>query len=179
MEKEIDIKLSLKKEEEIKTSMNNLIESIPINNTINFPNLYQITNSQLESLVTKYTDSNDISDLFNYINSLGGTDIILEKLLTSSDKGIKSEENRKEYFGVNKVFEEPMTPFFKFLKESLCELMIIILLSAATLQVIIGVTISEEKNMDGLTVRVFFVLFLLLFLLSLSRIGKKKKNFMN
>ena len=176
MEKEIDIKLSLKKEEEIKTSMNNLIESIPINNTINFPNLYQITNSQLESLVTKYTDSNDISDLFNYINSLGGTDIILEKLLTSSDKGIKSEENRKEYFGVNKVFEEPMTPFLKFLKESLCELMIIILLSAATLQVIIGVTISEEKKygwIDGTSV--FCAVFTVVFVESFTNWKKEKK----
>ena len=167
MEKEVDIKLSLKKEEEIKTSMNNLIESIPITNPMNFPNLYQITNSQLESLMAKYTDSNDISELFNYIESLGGTDIILEKLLTSSDKGMKTEENRKEYFGVNKVFEEPMTPFLKFLKESLCELMIIILL------------FQKKKNMDGLMVLVFFVRCSLLFLLSLLLIGKKKKNFMN
>ena len=155
MEKEVDIKLSLKKEEEIKNSTNNISELISINTSSNIPDLYQLSYTQLESLVSKYTDSNDISELFDFIKSQGGTDMILEKLMTSGDSGIKTEENRKEYFGENKVFEEPMTPFLKFLRESLCELMIIILLSAATLQVIIGVTISEEKKygwIDGTSV---------------------------
>ena len=132
MEKEVDIKLSLKKEEEIKNSTNNISELISINTSSNIPDLYQLSTPQLESIVSKYTDSNDISELFDFIKSQGGTDMILEKLMTSSDSGIKTEENRKEYFGENKVFEEPVTPFLKFLRESLCELMIIILLSAAT-----------------------------------------------
>ena len=178
MEKEVDIKLSLKKEEEIKTSVSNISEIHPINNSINIHSLYQLSNSQLESLVSKYTDSNNISDLFDYIDSLGGTDMILEKLLTSSETGIKSVDNRKEFFGENKIFEEPMTPFLKFLKESLCELMIIILLSAATLQVIIGVTISEEKKygwIDGTSV--FCAVFTVVFVESFTNWKKEKKFF--
>ena len=176
MDKEVDIKLSLKKEEEIKTSMNNLIEIGSSNNSLNIHNFYQLSCAQLESLVTKYTDSNDVTELFDFLKSLGGTDMILEKLLTSSDRGIKTEKNRKEFFGVNKVFEEPMTPFFKFLKESLCELMIIILLLAATLQVIIGVTISEEKKygwIDGTSV--FCAVFTVVFVESFTNWKKEKK----
>ena len=176
MEKEVDIKLSLKKEEEIKNSTNNISELISINTSSNIPDLYQLSTPQLESIVSKYTDSNDISEIFDFIKSQGGTDMILEKLMTSSDSGIKTEENRKEYFGENKVFEEPVTPFLKFLRESLCELMIIILLSAATLQVIIGVTISEEKKygwIDGTSV--FCAVFTVVFVESFTNWKKEKK----
>ena len=72
MEKEVDIKLSLKKEEEIKNSTNNISELISINTSSNIPDLYQLSTPQLESIVSKYTDSNDISELFDFIKSQGG-----------------------------------------------------------------------------------------------------------
>ena len=182
MEKELDLHLSLKKEEEIKTTSNTLYQILPIStdqSNILFPSSspYQISPQSLESLVTKYTDySKDILSLFNEIESLGGTNGLLEKLNTSADEGIKTEKNRKEFFGVNKVFEEPPIPFIKFLKESLCELMIIILLSAATLQVIIGVSISEEKKygwIDGTSV--FGAVFTVVFVESFTNWKKEKK----
>ena len=175
MNKKDDIKLSLKKEEEIKTSLNTS-EFIPINmsslNNFAFP----LSNTTLESLISTYTDSNDTSNLFKYIESLGGTDGILEKLKTSTNEGIREEKYRKEYFGTNKIFEEPMKPFINFLKESLCELMIIILLTTATLEVIIGVTISEEKKYGWIEgTSVFCAVFTVVFVESFTNWKKEKK----
>ena len=176
MKEKDNIKLSLKKEEEIKTSTSALSDTLPINLLSQDNSPFPLSPPQLESLISKYTDSNDNNDVLNYIGSLGGTENILEKLKTSSDQGIKNDQFRKEYFGVNKVFEEPMTPFLSFLKESLCELMIIILLSSATLEVIIGVTISEEKKygwIDGTSV--FCAVFTVVFVESFTNWKKEKK----
>ena len=113
MKEKDNIKLSLKKEEEIKTSTSALSDTLPINLISEENSPFPLSPPQLESLVSKYTDSNDNNDVLNYIGSLGGTENILEKLKTSSEQGIKTEQFRKEYFGVNKVFEEPDT-FSKF-----------------------------------------------------------------
>ena len=176
MKEKDNIKLSLKKEEEIKTSTSALSDTLPINLISEENSPFPLSPSQLESLVSKYTDSNDNNEVLNYIGSFGGTENILQKLKTSSEEGIKNEQFRKEYFGVNKVFEEPMTPFLSFLKESLCELMIIILLSSAALEVIIGVTISEEKKygwIDGTSV--FCAVFTVVFVESFTNWKKEKK----
>ena len=79
----------------------------------------------------------------------------MEKLKTSFEHGIENTDLRQEEFGINKIFEEPPKPFLKFLKESLSELMIIILLSAAVIQIIIGLTITNDKKtgwLDGASV---------------------------
>ena len=155
------ITLNLKKEEEIKASFDSFNDKFQISEA---NSLYQINPSKLESLVSKYTDSDNNNELLKYIESLGGTENILEHLKTTKEGGIQNEQFRKKIYGINKVFEEPMKPFIKFLKESLSELMIIILLSSAALEVIIGVTISEEKKygwIDGTSVfcAVFTVVF--------------------
>ena len=104
---------------------------------------FDITSAQLENLVSLYTDEHNKQLLFQNLELLGGTKGILSKLRTSSEKGIESPRFRKEEFGINKIFEEPPAPFIKFLKESLSELMIIILLSAAIIQIIIGLSIGN------------------------------------
>ena len=113
------------------------------------------------------------------MEELGGTQGILDKLKTSIESGIDSPHLRKEEFGINKIFEEPPAPFIKFLKESLSELMIIILLTAAIIQIIIGLSIGNDKKtgwLDGASV--LFAVFVVV-LLNHLQIGKKKENFMN
>ena len=136
----------------------NQSEKIPIFNRSNEPKLsdvYGITSEQLENVVSSYTDTNNKNTLFESFELLGGTKGILQKLKTSSDEGIQTTYLRQEKFGINKIFEEPPTPFIKFLKESLSELMIVILLSASFIQIIIGLTISDHKKtgwFDGASV---------------------------
>ena len=176
MKEKDSITISLKKEEEIKITYDSFSDKFQNTPNSEVNSFYQINNSELESLVSKYTDLDNNDELLKYIESLGGTENILDHLKTSKEEGIKTEQFRKEFYGINKVFEEPMTPFFKFLKESLCELMIIILLSSATLEVIIGITISEEKKygwIDGTSV--FCAVFTVVFVESFTNWKKEKK----
>ena len=89
--------------------------------------LYEISSDQLEDLVSYYTDEHNKISLMENLDLLGGTKGIMDKLKTSLEDGIESQNFRLEEFGSNQVFEEPPSPFLKFLKESLSELMIIIL----------------------------------------------------
>ena len=137
---------------------------------------YDITSDVLEDLVSFYTDEDNKNTLYEHLELLGGTKGIMEKLKTSQEEGIQSTFLRKEEFGINKIFEEPPSPFLKFLKESLSELMIIILLSAAIIQIIIGVTISDHKKtgwLDGASV--LFAVFVVVSVESFTNWQKEKK----
>ena len=127
------------KENEILTPI--ISEQIPVSippKKINPIGTFDITSVQLENIVSLYTDEHSNKLLFQNLEELGGTKSIMTKLKTSLEEGIDSPRFRKEEFGINKIFEEPPAPFIKFLKESLSELMIIILLAAAIIQIIIG-----------------------------------------
>ena len=137
---------------------------------------FDINSIQLENLVSFYTDENNKQLLFENLELLGGTQGILSKLKTSLEKGIESPRFRKEEFGINKIFEEPPAPFIKFLKESLSELMIIILLSAAIIQIIIGLSIGNNKKtgwLDGASV--LFAVFVVVSVESFTNYQKEKK----
>ena len=140
---------------------------------------FDITSSQLENVVSNYTDLNNKTTLLESIELLGGTQGIINKLNSSIDEGIKEPlEDREENFGINKIFEEPPASFMKFLKESLSELMIVILLSAAIIQIIIGITISDQKKtgwLDGASV--LFAVFVVVTVESFTNWQKEKKFF--
>ena len=140
---------------------------------------YEITSEELENIVSSYTETNNKSTLIEKLESHGGTKGLLQKLNTSPEEGIKSPIiMRQEKFGVNKIFEEPPAPFIKFLKESLSELMIIILLSAAIIQIIIGLTISDQKKtgwFDGASV--LLAVFVVVSVESFTNWQKEKKFF--
>ena len=167
------VKYGRKKSEEKESLFQNQLENIKINSNIKdsrTSGAYELTSEQLENLVSSYTDTNNKKTLLENIEMLGGTKGILKKLKSSSEEGIETFYMRQELFGINKIFEEPPSSFIKFLKESLSELMIVILLSAAIIQIIIGLTIL---------VLVFYLQCLLSFLLNHLLTGKKKKSFMN
>ena len=140
---------------------------------------YGITSTQLENVVSDYTDLNNKTTLLESIELLGGTEGIIQKLNSSAETGITNpSEERIENFGINKIFEEPPASFMKFLKESLSELMIVILLSAAIIQIIIGLTISEQKKtgwLDGASV--LFAVFVVVTVESFTNWQKEKKFF--
>ena len=156
-------------------------EIIPIFNRKNeskLPDIYGISSEQLENVISSYTDTNSKNSLFENIELLGGTKGILQKLKSSSEEGIQSKYLRKKKFGINKIFEEPPAPFIKFLKESLSELMIVILLSAAFIQIVIGLTISDQKKtgwVDGASV--LFAVIVVVSVESFTNWQKEKKFF--
>ena len=138
---------------------------------------FDITSEQLENVVSNYTDLSNKTTLLESIELLGGTNGIIKKLNSSADEGINNpSEARIENFGINKIFEEPPASFMSFLKESLSELMIVILLSAAIIQIIIGCTISEQKKtgwLDGASV--LFAVFVVVTVESFTNWQKEKK----
>ena len=137
---------------------------------------FEITSVQLENLVSLYTDENNKKLLFENLEELGGTKSIMTKLKTSIEEGIDSPRFRKEEFGINKIFEEPPAPFIKFLKESLSELMIIILLAAAIIQIIIGLSIGNDNKtgwLDGASV--LFAVFVVVSVESFTNWQKERK----
>ena len=140
-------------------------------------NNFGITSTELENIVSNYTDLNNKTTLLESIELLGGTQGIIQKLNSSETEGIKQPfDQRIEIFGINKIFEEPPSSFMKFLKESLSELMIVILLSAAIIQIIIGLTISDQKKtgwLDGASV--LFAVFVVVTVESFTNWQKEKK----
>ena len=138
---------------------------------------FDITSEQLENVVSNYTDLSNKTTLLESIELLGGTNGIIQKLNSSVDEGIiNPSEERTENFGINKIFEEPPASFMSFLKESLSELMIVILLSAAIIQIIIGCTISEQKKtgwLDGASV--LFAVFVVVTVESFTNWQKEQK----
>ena len=144
----------------------------------NLSEKYEITSEELEDIVSSYTETNNKNTLIENLEKHGGTKGILQKLKSSSEDGIQTTNNRQEKFGINKIFEEPPAPFIKFLKESLSELMIVILLSAAIIQIIIGLTISDQKKtgwFDGASV--LFAVFVVVSVESFTNWQKEKKFF--
>ena len=109
---------------------------------------YKSRTSEREDL--KYFEQNSISD-------------ILSKLKTDPEKGISSKENRKEFFGSNKIFNEDPPSFFSFVWGSVKDLMIRILLVAAIVSIILGCTISVNKTdwIDGVSILVAILIVVL------------------
>ena len=103
---------------------------------------YEISKKELENLVSAYMDDLQKSNELKIIKNLGGIDGILQKLKTSSEKGALSYANRESTFGNNKIFKEDPLNYLSFLKESLSDIMILILLFVALIQIIIGCTLT-------------------------------------
>ena len=170
--------LEFKRTEENETISTNFSEKTPIISRRKLSDPFEITSEELENLVISYSDTNSKASVTENLEMLGGTKGILQKLKTSPEEGIQSQYLREEAFGINKIFEEPPAPFIKFLKESLSELMIVILLSASFIQIVIGLTISDKKKtgwFDGASV--LFAVIVVVSVESFTNWQKEKKFF--
>ena len=124
--------------------------STELNSKTNVPKTphFSISINDLEKLMTYYKErSSDYGDL-KYIEFLKGPLTILEKLETNIQNGITSLEYREEELGSNKVFTEPVPPFCIYVLEAFEDMMIRILIVAALVQIILGVTLSDDKSKD-------------------------------
>jgi magnesium-transporting ATPase (P-type) len=122
---------------------------------------YKSRTSEREDI--KYFKQNNISD-------------ILSKLKTDPEKGISSKENREEFFGSNKIFNEPPPSFFRFVLGSLNNLMIYILLVAAIASIILSCTISTNKKSDWIDgVSILVAVLIVVLVSSITEYSKEKK----
>ena len=122
---------------------------------------YKSRTSEREDI--KYFKQNSISD-------------ILSKLKTDPEKGISSKENREEFFGSNKIFNEPPPRFITFVIGSLKNLMIYILLVASIASIILSCTISTNKKSDWIDgVSILVAVLIVVLVSSITEYSKEKK----
>ena len=111
--------------------------------------MYGIDIVQIEELMSLYKERGIFFKDLEKIKELGGTEGIMEKLKTELRVGIRSIDNRENDFGSNRVFIEPVPPFCSYVYEALEDLMIRILIVAAVIQIVLGVTpLSEDPSKD-------------------------------
>ena len=111
--------------------------------------MYGIDIVQIEELMSLYKERGIFFKDLEKIRELGGTEGIMEKLKTELKVGIRTIDNRENDFGSNKIFIEPVPPFCSYVCEALEDLMIRILIVAAVIQIILGVTpLTEDPKKD-------------------------------
>ena len=109
---------------------------------------FGISPQHLENIMGKYKERGaDYKDLI-YFQKRGGVLTLINQLLTDATTGIKSKDNREEYFGSNKVFVEPVPPFCYYVWESLSDMMVRILIVCAVVQIVLGCTLSDDPSKD-------------------------------
>ena len=117
--------------------------------------MYGLDIIEIEKLMGFYKErGTNLLDLES-IKEMGGSEGIMSKLKTDPKNGITSLENRENDFGSNKVFIEPVPPFCSYVCEALEDLMVRILIVAAIVQIILGVTLGEDPSkdwIDGLSI---------------------------
>ena len=117
--------------------------------------MYGLDIIEIEKLMSSYKERGSTFRDLESIKELGGPEGIMSKLKTDPKNGISSIENRENDFGSNKVFVEPVPPFCSYVLEALEDLMVRILIVAAIVQIILGVTLGEDPSkdwIDGLSI---------------------------
>ena len=117
--------------------------------------MYGLDIIEIEKLMGSYKErGTNLQDLES-IKEMGGPEGIMSKLKTDPKNGISSIEYRENDFGSNKVFIEPVPPFCSYVCEALEDLMVRILIVAAIVQIILGITLGEDPSkdwIDGLSI---------------------------
>ena len=116
-------------------------------NILNTKSGFDIDAIELENLMGKYKErGSDFQDI-KYLEEKGINEIILQ-LKTNIETGLDNLDGREETFGSNKVFVEPVPPFCSYVWEALKDLMVRILIVAAVISIVLGVTFSEDPSKD-------------------------------
>ena len=116
-------------------------------NVLNTKNGFDISVIELENIMGKYKErGSDFQDI-KYLREKG-IDELVYLLKTNTENGLYSLEGREEAFGSNKVFVEPVPPFCSYVWEALKDLMVRILIVAAVVSIVLGVTFSEDPSKD-------------------------------
>ena len=121
----------------------------------NASGMYGLDIIQIEKLMGSYKERGANYQDLETIKEYGGPEGIMNKLRTDPKNGVSSLENRENDFGSNKVFVEPVPPFCSYVCEALEDLMVRILIVAAIVQIILGVTLGEDPAkdwIDGLSI---------------------------
>ena len=119
---------------------------------VNTNKLFQMLPSDLTNIVNKYKERDENIQDIRYFKEKGGINPLLNAINTDKNKGIASTAGREEFFGTNKIFRKPLPSFWDFVKEAICDKMIIILICCSIFE--IGISLfyifvdGQKDNMD-------------------------------
>ncbi len=146
------------------------------------PKSFGICREDLVILFDKYGRNVSFDEEILEINSMGDTSGLLKKLRTDSEKGLSMGDqqdirNRKEDFGENKFFEEPMPHCCVYVWEGLDDTMIRLLILAAIFQIIVGnIPLFQETEYDWIEgMGIIFAVVVVVSVGSLVNFTKEKK----
>jgi len=116
--------------------------------------MFGVTKEEIDKVFDDYKNHLRESE-YEKLKSLGGSDGLLEKLITDKDKGLCSLDEKQRLqriiqFDDNVHVEKPMTTCCEYVWESLKDLMIRILIVAAIVQIILGVIpgVAEDPSKE-------------------------------
>ena len=156
-----NIKSNLKND--LQNSKNNLIDEHKIKK---IKSGFNICAEELQEIMNKYrergTDFNDLR-IFDEPKAIKN---LLLSLETDNINGISSNtlKEREEKFGSNKVFIEPVPPFYFYFLEYLKDIIVIILIIFSIFEIIVGCTLSDDPSkdwIDGISMIVLILVFIL------------------
>ena len=133
-----------KKNDMISSQISNLISEDENRNKYGFG----ISPRKLEEIMGNYKERGSGFRDLQYFKDQDGITNLLNSLLTNEIMGINSTEGRKEYYGSNKVFVEPVPPFCAYVWEALEDMMVRILIVCAIVQIVLGCTLSDDPSKD-------------------------------
>ena len=140
--------------------------------------IFNILPDELTEIVNKYKERDENFQDIKYFKDKGGINPLLTSLNTDKNNGISSIAGREEFFGSNKIFRKPPPSFWDFVKEAICDKMIIILICCSFFE--IGVSMyyifkEEQKDnmdwVDGLSIIIAVIV-----VVSVSSITNYKKE---
>ena len=140
--------------------------------------IFDILPGELTEIVNKYKERDENFQDIKYFKDKGGINPLLTSLNTDKNNGISSIAGREEFFGSNKIFRKPPPSFWDFVKEAICDKMIIILICCSIFE--IGVSMyyifkyDQKDNMDwvdGLSIIIAVIV-----VVSVSSITNYKKE---
>jgi len=156
-----NIKSNLKND--LQNSKNNLIDEHKIKK---IKSGFNICAEELQEIMNKYRErGTDFHDLRIFDEPKAIKNLLLS-LETNNINGISSNtlKEREEKFGSNKVFIEPVPPFYFYFLEYLKDIIVIILIIFSIFEIIVGCTLSDDPSkdwIDGISMIVLILVFIL------------------
>lgn len=144
--------------------------------------VYGVSKDELDKLYDNYKNHLRESE-YERLKSLGGSDGLIMKLQSDKQKGLCNIESHRDQrvkeFDDNITIEKPMTTCCEYVWESLKDLMIRILIVAAIVQIILGVTPGVAQDPETEWVEGFSIIVAVFVVVSVGSITNwtKEKSF--
>ena len=153
----------------------------PISSSPTDSHSFNISPKELSNLMNLYKDRQGNYNDIKYFKEKGGILPLLLSLKTDAKQGIStlSLENRKSYFGSNRIYVKPPPNFADFCIEAISDKMIIILIISSIIEIgisLFNMAFKGENNLDYLDgISIIIAVVVVVLVGSITNYEKEKK----